>query len=121
MRMFMMVLAAAGVTLGTGAVAQDVESGKAVFRKCAACHDHEKGVNKLGPTLKGVFGRKAGTVEGFKYSPKMQESGLVWDEANLTEFLHDPKKKVPGTRMIFPGIKDDAEIENLIAYLKSDQ
>jgi len=51
----------------------------------------------------------------------MQESGLVWDEANLTEFLHDPKKKVPGTRMIFPGIKDDAEIENLIAYLKSDQ
>lgn len=118
MKLFAILLTST-VLLATGASAQDADAGKGIFRRCAQCHDIEKGVNKLGPTLKGVVGRKAGSVDGFRYSKQMQESGLTWDEASLTEFLHDPKKTVPGTRMIFPGIKDETQIEDLIAYLKS--
>jgi cytochrome c len=101
------------------ASAQDADAGKKVFNKCMACHDHVEGKNKVGPTLKGVVGRKAGTVEGFNYSAAMKNSGITWDEASLTEYIHDPKKKVPGNKMVFPGIKDDGQIADLIAYLKS--
>lgn len=118
MRTVVIAIASSLLLVG-GASAQDVANGEKLFRRCAQCHDIEKGVTKLGPTLKGVVGRPAGSVEGFKYSKQMQGSGLTWDEATLTEFLHDPKKKVPGTRMIFPGMKDDAQINDLIAYLQS--
>lgn len=104
------------------AQAQDVEAGKKVFARCTACHDAEKGLNKLGPTLKGVVGRKAGTESGFRYSPAMKaagEGGLIWDEQNLARYLGDPKATVPGNRMAFPGLKDPDEIQNVIAYLKT--
>jgi cytochrome c len=104
------------------AQAQDAEAGKKVLARCMACHDAEKGVNKVGPTLKGIVGRKAGTVSGFRYSPAMKaagEGGLVWDEPNLARYLADPKAAVPGNRMAFPGLKDPDEIRNVIAYLKA--
>jgi cytochrome c len=89
---------------------------------CMACHDAEKGVNKLGPSLKGVIGRTAGTEAGFNYSPAMKAAGaggLVWDEQNLSDYLAAPKVKVPGNKMAFPGLKDAQQIKDVIAYLKS--
>ena len=103
------------------AAAQDAAAGEKVFAKCKACHVADADTNKIGPTLKGVIGRAAGTHEGFKYSKAMVDAGaggLVWDEANLTAYLHDPKAMVKGTKMAFPGLKKDDEIANVIAYLK---
>jgi len=100
----------------------DAEAGAKVFNKCKTCHENEKGVNRVGPTLKGVVGRKTASVEGFKYSDAMAKKGAdgqVWDEPTLTNYLKDPKALVPGTKMAFPGLKDDAEIANVIAYLKA--
>jgi cytochrome c len=103
------------------AQAADVEAGKAVFGKCKACHQTGPGAkNAVGPHLDGIIGRAAGAAEGFKYSDAMKASGITWDEANLTEWLTDPKKKVPGNKMVFAGLKDAADIENLIAYMKTD-
>ena len=100
----------------------DAEAGAKVFLKCKTCHENEKGVNRVGPTLKGVVGRKTASVEGFKYSDAMAKKGAegqVWDEPTLTVYLKDPKAMVPGTKMSFPGLKDDADIANVIAYLKA--
>lgn len=108
------------VALPTVAAAQDAEEGKNVFKKCRACHTiGEKAVNRVGPELNGIIGRKAGSVEGFNYSAAMKDSGITWDEAQLNEFLTNPKAKVSGTKMVFAGIKDDTDRANLIAYLKS--
>ncbi|CFX04164.1 Cytochrome c2 [Candidatus Filomicrobium marinum] len=108
------------VALPTVAAAQDAEEGKNVFKKCRACHTiGEKAVNRVGPELNGVVGRKAGSIEGFNYSAAMKDSGITWDEASLSEFLAKPKDKVPGTKMVFAGLKDDTDRANLIAYLKS--
>lgn len=114
------VLAAAMVAaMPVAASAADADAGKTVFNKCKACH--QLGKNAVGPDLKGVIGRKAGAVEGYKYSEAMKNSGLTWDEATLKEYLADPKKKVPGNKMVFMGIKDPADEENLIEYLKTAQ
>ncbi len=99
----------------------DPEKGKKVFNKCKACHFVDKEKNKVGPYLKGVVGRKAASVEGFKYSKAMQkkaEEGLVWTEENLAQYLKAPKKFVPGNKMAFAGLKKDEDIANVIAYLK---
>ena len=99
----------------------DAAAGATVFNKCKACHDAETDKNKVGPSLKGVIGRTAGTHEGFKYSKAMTEAGaggLVWDEAKIAEYLKDPKGFVPGNKMAFPGLKKEDEIANVIAYLK---
>ncbi|WP_374371298.1 cytochrome c family protein [Dongia sp.] len=101
-----------------GANAQDLKSGEAVFKQCTACHALEAGKNKLGPSLHNVFGRSAGQAEGFAYSDAMAGSGLTWDEATLAEYLRAPKKLVPGTKMIFAGVKNEAKLQDLIAYLK---
>jgi cytochrome c len=106
-----------------GAVAQegDANAGAAVFKKCAICHVADTDKNKVGPSLNGLFGRKAGTHPDFGYSPAMRaagEGGLVWDDASLRDYLHNPKKKVKGTKMAFVGLKDDTDITNLVAYLK---
>jgi cytochrome c len=103
------------------ATAQDAAAGEKVFAKCKACHVADADTNKIGPTLKGVIGRTAGTHQGFKYSKAMTDAGaggLVWDDANLTTYLHDPKAMVKGTKMAFVGLKKDDEIANVIAYLK---
>jgi cytochrome c len=98
--------------------AQDIKNGEAVFKQCVACHTVEAGKNKVGPSLHGVFGSSAGHVEEFAYSPAMKGSGLTWDEATLIEYLRAPKKLVPGTKMAFPGVKNDQKLKDLIAYLK---
>jgi cytochrome c len=103
------------------AQAQDAAAGEKVFAKCKACHVADEDKNKIGPSLHGLIGRTAGTHEGFKYSPAMVAAGaggLVWDEAHLKDYLHDPKAKVPGTKMAFPGLKSDDDIANVVAYLK---
>jgi cytochrome c len=102
--------------------AQDAAAGEKVFAKCKACHvvpSEDK--NRVGPSLKGVIGRTAGTHPDFKYSAAMVDAGkggLVWDDAKLTEYLHSPKAVVKGTKMAFPGLKKDDEVANVIAYLK---
>ena len=101
------------------AFSADPVSGEKVFKRCLACHtvgeDAKPGV---GPVLNGLLGRKAGTYPGFKYTEANKNSGLVWDEATLANYLKNPRAAIPGTSMTFVGIKKDEEIEDLIAYLK---
>lgn len=112
------VAAGVMIALPTVASAQDPEAGKKVFAKCTACHSIGPGAkNKVGPELNGLFGRKAGSVEGFNYSDAMKNAGWVWDEAIFKEYIADPKAKVPGNKMIFPGIKDELERDDLAAYI----
>lgn len=96
----------------------DIKKGKKVFKKCAACHTVKEDKHKLGPSLFGIFGRTAGTVEGVKYSDAMIASGIVWDETNMREFLAKPKEYVKGTSMAFGGIKKEKQMDDLIAYMK---
>ncbi len=104
---------------GPALAAGDAAQGEKVFNRCKACHAVEAGKNKIGPSLAGLFGRKAGTVDGFtKYSDALKGSKIVWDDGTLAAYLADPKKTVPGTKMVFAGLKKDADIEDVIAYLK---
>jgi len=102
-----------------GAQAQDAANGEKVFAQCRACHQiGENAKNAVGPVLNGVIGRKAGSVEGYSYSPANKNSGLTWDEATFSEYIKDPKAKVPGTKMVYAGLKDEQRIKDLLAYLK---
>jgi cytochrome c len=95
------------------------ESGAAELQRCKICHSLDKGgANRVGPNLYGVFGRKAGTVAGFAYSDAMKNSGIVWDDDTLAKFLRDPQGSLPGNRMSFPGIKNDATLHALLENLK---
>ncbi len=117
---FAMVLSIAFAIGSAGpALAGDIEAGAKVFKKCKACHVVDKEKNKTGPHLVNLFGRTAGSLEGHKYSKAMKASGIVWDEETLAGYLRAPKKYVKGTKMAFVGLKKDADIENIIAYLKS--
>jgi cytochrome c len=104
------------LTPGPGAAA-DIAAGQAIFNRCKICHSIEAGKNMVGPSLHGIFGRKAGTVDNFAYSEAMQKSGIVWDDETLTKYLRGPQAFIPGDKMAFPGIKDDEQIANLLAYL----
>jgi len=116
--------AAAAIVVGflvTQAFAQagNAARGERVFnQQCKTCHSLEDGPSITGPTLHGVFGRKAGTAPGFESSPEMIKSGIVWDETTLAEYSRDPKAKVPGTKMVFNGIKQAGQLADLVAYLK---
>ena len=114
-----LVIAAVVLAASTGAtLAQDVEAGESSFKKCLPCHDiGDDARNKVGPVLNGLAGRKSGTVEGFSYSDANKSSGLTWDEATFKDYIKDPRAKIPGTKMIFPGIKNEKEAENLWAYI----
>lgn len=113
------LLVAAALAIISTASAQDVAEGEKVFRKCSPCHDvGEKAKNKVGPILNGLEGRKSGTVPGFRYSDANKNSGIVWDEAQFLDYIKDPRAKIPGTKMVFVGIKKAEEARNLWAYLR---
>jgi cytochrome c len=114
--------AAAGVllllALATGsAAAADAEHGKALYQNCAACHTERP--DALGPSLKGVVGRKSAALEDFRYSNPMKRANLVWDEANLRDYIKDPQAKVKGNRMPYGGLADAKDVDDIIAYLKT--
>ncbi len=100
--------------------AQDAAAGEKVFNKCRACHQIGEGAkNVVGPPMNGLLGRKSGTMEGFNYSEANKNSGITWDEATFREYIKDPKAKIPGTKMAYAGLKNETEIDNIIAYLKT--
>ena len=116
----------------SGALAADAAAGKEVFKECMACHTVEQGKNRVGPSLHGVVGRKAASVDNFKYSKPMQEkaeSGLTWTPDTLKQYLQAPKEVVPGTTMAYAGLRNSAKFkanpdvaaENLIAYLEENK
>jgi cytochrome c len=109
-----LVVASAGV-----APAQDVEKGATVFKKCAICHKIGPGAtNLVGPELNGLDGRHSGSAAGFSYSDANKNSGIVWGEATFKEYIQDPRAKIPGTKMIFAGIKNEQDVNDLWAYVK---
>jgi cytochrome c len=111
------VFAALALSAGNASAA-DAAKGKKVYNKCKACHALKAGKNKVGPTLHGLFGRKAATVPNFKYSKAMKTSGVTWDEESLRAYLKKPRKFIKGTRMAFAGIKKINQMDDLVAYLK---
>jgi cytochrome c len=110
-------LVASVVTAGAAHAAGDPAAGKIVFNKCAICHSPQAGVNKVGPSLHGIVGRHSASIPNFNYSPAMKGVNVTWDVEHLNTYLTDPQAMVPNTRMIFPGLKDEADRQNLIAYL----
>ena len=106
------------LTLSCSAAQPDVDNGRKLFAACAACHAPES-PTKTGPDLRGVFGRKAATVSGFRYSKALQKAKLVWNEMTLDAFLADPQVAVPGNLMPFPGLPDVAQRSDVIAFLKT--
>jgi cytochrome c len=101
------------------AAAQDAENGKVVFNKCRACHQVGEGAkNLVGPVLNGLDGRKAGTVDGYNYSDANKNSGIVWNESTFREYIKNPRARIPGTKMVFAGLRDEKEIADLWAYLR---
>jgi cytochrome c len=112
------VVMASALPLGAAQAEGDAAKGKKVFNKCKTCHSLEAGKNKIGPHLNGIFGRTAGSVEGFKYSDAMADSGIVWDEETIDLLVTKPKEMVPDTKMNFAGLKKEDQRQDLIVYLK---
>jgi len=110
---------AVGLVVSTGAaLAQDVAAGETSFRKCAPCHSiGPDAANKVGPELNGLDGRKSGIVDGFNYSDANKASGITWGEAVFKDYIKDPRAKIPGTKMVFAGIKSEKERNDLWAYV----
>lgn len=100
-----------------GAAPSALAPAPAAFAQCAGCHSVEPGRNLLGPSLHGVFGRKAGSAAGFSYSPAMAAAGLTWDAAMLDKFITAPQLAVPGTRMSYTGMADAAQRKAVVEYL----
>jgi cytochrome c len=112
-----LVIVASSAVVST-ALAQDAEAGKTSFNKCLACHAIGEGAkNKVGPVLNGIDGRKSGTAEGYSYSDANKNSGITWNKEQFLDYIKDPRAKIPGTKMIFAGIKNETEAANLWAYL----
>jgi cytochrome c len=121
MRYGFLAVIAAACMLGAGAARAEGDSGpgKTVFNKCIACHSPKAGENKIGPSLFGIVGRPSHSVAGFNYSEPMKAYSVTWDTAVLDHYLIDPRATVPGTKMIFVGIKNEKERADLIAYLQT--
>ena len=122
MRVWMMAAAALALAPLGGAMAQDADAGQRVFNQCRACHTiNQGGRNGVGPNLYGVWGRAAGAVDGFRYSAPMRAKageGLVWNADNLRAYLTDPKAVVPAGSMSFAGIRNEQQLNDLLAYLE---
>jgi cytochrome c len=118
------LLAALMLAPALPAAAQDAAAGQRVFNQCRACHSIEQGGrNGVGPNLHGVVGRKAGSIESFRYSASMREKaagGLAWDEDTLRAYLANPKAVVPAGSMSYPGLRNEQQLNDLIAYLKAN-
>ncbi|MDP2619238.1 MAG: cytochrome c family protein [Hyphomicrobiales bacterium] len=112
------LLVAMPVFAGQALADGDADKGKKVFNKCRTCHNADVEKNKVGPSLLGLFGRHAGSVEGFKYSDAMKNADIVWDKETVEEYVKDPKGFIPGNKMAFVGIKDEDQLEDLLAYLE---
>ncbi len=99
------------------AVAADIRRGELLFQTCSACHSVLG--DGIGPDIYGIYGKKAAQREGFKYSDAMKNSGIVWDDATLRAFIKKPQSVVKGTAMAFPGYEMPADVDDVIAYLKT--
>ena len=114
-----LILAAALLApVASAQAAGDPARGEKRFEECAACHSVERGVNGVGPSLSGLFQRKAGALADFRYSPAMQKSGITWTPETLDSFIADPQVKVPANRMPYAGLPTQADRADLIAYLQ---
>jgi cytochrome c len=109
----------AGAKLEYASFTGDAAAGEKVFAACRTCHVFDDGVNRVGPSLHKIVGRKSGSVAGFAYSDANKNSGITWTPQVLFEYLKDPKAYVPGTKMAFPGVKDDQKRADLVAYLEA--
>jgi len=119
MKTTLAIVALISAAMAHTAQAQDVAAGEQSFRKCLPCHAvGEEAKNKVGPELNGLDGRHSGSAPGYSYSDANKNSGLVWSEATFKDYIKDPRAKIPGTKMIFPGIKNEKEVGDLWAYLK---
>lgn len=106
------------IALASPAVAGDPAAGQRVFAQCRACHQvGETARNAVGPQLNGLFGREAGSVEDYSYSPVFSELEKVWDHENFDVYIRNPRQVTPGTKMIYAGLRNDKQVEDLIAYL----
>lgn len=118
MRRLLLALPALMLALPLTAKAQDAAAGEALFKQqCAACHRFDR--NVVGPQLGGVFGRPSAGIEGFRYSAPMRALGVTWNEETLARYLRNPKEMVPGGTMSFVGVKDEAKLANLLAFLRA--
>jgi len=118
-RLALAALSAVAYAVASAAVAAtqgDPKAGEAIYARCLACH--ALGYDRVGPRHCGLFGRSAGSVAGFQYSPAMKKAKIVWNEKTLDRFLANPLKAVPGTNMTYAGVTDPRERADLIAYLK---
>ena len=116
---WLLLLIGAAAFSAAAASAPDIAAGEKTFNVCRACHEiGADAKNAVGPVLTGVVGRKAGTYPGYSYSDANKNSGITWDEATLQEYLKNPRGKVPGTKMIFAGLRKDDDIANVIAFIK---
>jgi len=118
--MRLVIAAAAFASLLAGpAFAADIEHGAKVFKKCSTCHMVGPGAaSRVGPPLNGLFGRKSGTYEGYSYTDANKNSGITWDDATFAKYIKDPKGVIPGTKMVFAGLTDEADVVDLTAFLK---
>lgn len=118
MRIAFALLAISPLFVGA-ASAEDLEHGAQVYKKCVTCHAvGPDAKSKVGPPLNGLFGRKSGTHEGYSYTDANKNAAIVWDDAVFTKYIKDPKGVIPGTKMSFAGLKEEADIKDVIAYLK---
>lgn len=111
------LLGSAGLALAAG----DPAAGERVWRQCQACHVLDAEQNRVGPHLVGIFGREAGAVDGFNYSPQLANSGIIWDDDTIAAYLADPRGYIPGNRMAFAGLRQEQQILDVIAYMRSKQ
>src|SRR5215472_15825763 len=119
MKVVVVIAAAAALVASMGASwAQDADAGETVFKQCMACHKIGEGAeNGVGPELNGIDGRKSGSAAGYNYSDANKNAGITWSEAAFKDYIKDPRAKIPGTKMFFPGVKDEKKAGDLWAYL----